>query len=94
MRGRSNSLYRCRRFGESRLPWDVRSWTQVLGRETDTHKLNEQTELLNKLQSDYQGMKLLLQSYEGSLKAVGEEAKYVIVSSKPDLLLTRPEGAQ
>jgi hypothetical protein len=51
-------------------------------REMDTHKLNEQTQLLNKMQSDYQGMKLLLQSYEGSLKAVRAEAKYVIGSRK------------
>jgi len=41
----------------------------------DTHKLNEQTKLLNKMESDYQGMKLLLKSYEGSLKAVQAEAK-------------------
>ena len=58
----------------------------------DTHKLNEQTELLNQLQSDQQGMKLLLQSYEGSLKSVREEAKYV-VDSRFNLLLTSSEGA-
>ena len=44
----------------------------------DTHKLNEQTRLLEKMESDYQGMKLLLKSYEGSLKAVRTEAKYVV----------------
>jgi hypothetical protein len=43
----------------------------------DTRKLSEQTQLLNKLQSDYQAMKMLVQSYEGSLKAVRKEAKYV-----------------
>jgi hypothetical protein len=42
----------------------------------DTHKLNEQTTLLNKMQNDYQAMKLLLKSYEGSLNAVRTEAKY------------------
>jgi hypothetical protein len=64
-------------------------WPPTVGsgfyRETDTHKLNEQTQLLNKLQNDYQAMKLLLQSYEGSLKAVREEAKYVVDSKGPDL---------
>ena len=60
----------------------------------DTHKLNEQTQLLNELQSDYQGLKLLLQSYEGSLKTVREEARYVIGSRRPKLLLTPSEGAQ
>jgi len=57
-------------------------------REMDTHKLNEQTQLLSKLQSDYQGMKLLLESYEGSLKAVRAEAKYVAGSKNPNSLLT------
>lgn len=68
--------------------------TEVCDREMDTHKLNEQTQLLNKLQSDYQGMKLLLQSYEGSIKAVREEAKYVIGSRRSTLLLTPWEDAQ
>jgi len=44
----------------------------------DTHKLNEQTKLMEQMQSDYQGMKLILKSYEGSLKAVRTEAKYVM----------------
>ena len=59
----------------------------------DTHKLNEQTQLLTKMQSDYQGMKLLLKSYEESLKAVRTEAKCVIDSGNYDLLLTSLEGA-
>ena len=50
----------------------------------DTHKLNEQTQLLDRMQSDYQGMKLLLKSYEGSLKAVRAEAKYVANSGSSD----------
>jgi hypothetical protein len=36
------------------------------------------------MQSDYQGMKLLLKSYEGSLKAVRAEAKYVADSRNFD----------
>lgn len=60
----------------------------------DTHKLNEQNQLLDKMQSDYQGMKLLLKSYEESLKAVRAEAKYVADSRNSDLLLTPLEGAR
>ena len=60
----------------------------------DTHKLNEQTKLLNKMQSDYQGMKLLLESYEGSLKAVRVEAKYVIDLRNSGLSLMPSKGVQ
>ena len=56
----------------------------MMCRETDTHKLNEQTQLLNKMQSDYQGMKLLLKSYEESIKAVRAEAKYVVGCGNSD----------
>ena len=59
----------------------------------DTHKLNEQTQLLTKMQSDYQGMKLLLKSYEESFKAVRTEAKYVADSGNSDPLLTSLKGA-
>ena len=62
-------------------------------REMDTCKLNEQTQLLTKMQSDYQGMKLLLKSYEESLKAVRTEAKYVVDSESSDPLLTPLEEA-
>lgn len=68
----------------------VDSWSC---REMDTHKLNEQTKLMEKMQSDYQGMKLLLKSYEGSLKAVRTEAKYVdLRNSSP--ILTPWKGTQ
>ena len=60
----------------------------------DTHKLNEQTKLLNKMQSDYQGMKLLLESYEGSLKAVRAEAKYVTDLRNYGLSLMSSKGVQ
>jgi len=60
----------------------------------DTHRLNEQTKLLEKMQSDYQGMKLLLKSYEGSLKAVRTEAKYVVDLRKSGLILTPSKGTQ
>ena len=63
-------------------------------REMDTRKLSEQTQLLNKLQNDYHAMKILVQSYEGSLKAVREEAKYVTNSRTYDMLLTPSKGAQ
>jgi hypothetical protein len=59
----------------------------------DTRKLNEQTQLLTKMQSDYQGMKLLLKSYEESLKAVRTEAKYVADGGNPDPLLKPLKGA-
>lgn len=62
----------------------------------DARKLSEQTELLNKMQGDCQGMRLLIKSYEESFKAVRTEAKYVIYSSNsnPDPLLMPLEGAQ
>ena len=63
-------------------------------RETDTHKLNEQTKLLAKMESDYQGMKLLLRSYEGSLKAVRTEAKYVVDLRNSGPFLTALKGTQ
>jgi len=63
-------------------------------REMDTRKLNEQTQLLTQMQSEYQGMKLLLKSYEESFKAVRTEAKYVADSGNSDSLLTPLEGAQ
>lgn len=62
----------------------------------DARKLSEQTELLNKMQGDCQGMKLLIKSYEESLKAVRTEAKYVADSSNcnPEPSLMPLEGAQ
>jgi len=81
-----------------KLWWVARSLDAIADsrhcREIDTHKFNEQTQLLEKMQSDYQGMKLLLKSYEGSLNAVRAEAKCVANSRNSDLLLTLSEGAQ
>lgn len=61
----------------------------------DARKLSEQTELLNKMQGECQGMKLLIKSYEESLKAVRTEAKYVADGSNSDSdpLLISLEGA-
>lgn len=82
-----------------KLWWDTRSLEYATldlccCRETDTRKLNEQTKLLEKMQSDYQGMKLLLNSYEESLKAVRAEAKYVAGLRSSDLFLTPWKGSQ
>ena len=62
----------------------------------DARKLSEQTELLNQMQGECQGMKLLIKSYEESLKAVRTEAKYVADASNSgsEPLLMSLEGAQ